>query len=114
MRSISCIFCFSGMLIFFIIFGSSEDGLDSMRSVFLIDLEFYSEEYFFSRSWYGILRDEIDFVFEDYEIILLDLIIRVRVFSVVDDEVEEFFGMDLDYVEVNFEWGFIYEYRFDY
>lgn len=114
MRSISCISCPSGMLTLPTIPGSSEDGLDSMRSASLTDPESHSEEHPLSRSWHGTPRDEIDLVLEDYEIIPLDSITRVRVPSVVDDEVEEFFGMDLDYVEVNPEWGFTHEHRFDY
>ncbi|XP_068670371.1 sorting nexin-10-like isoform X2 [Montipora foliosa] len=114
MRSISCIACPSGMLTLPTIPGSSEDGLDSMRSESLTDPESHSEEHPLSRSWHGTPRDEIDLVLEDYEIIPLDSITRVQVPSVVDDEVEELFGMDLDYVEVNPEWGFTHDHRFDY
>lgn len=73
-RSISCIVYFSGLLIFFIIFGSSEDGIESMGSILVVEVELQIEEYFLSRSWYGIFRDEIDFVLEDYEIILFNFV----------------------------------------
>lgn len=67
-----------------------------------------------SRSWCGILRDEIDFVLEDYEIILLEFIIKM-VGNDDGDSLSEFYDLDLDYVDV-VKFGLEYgrERRFDY
>lgn len=45
-----------------------------MGSILVVEVELQIEEYFLSRSWYGIFRDEIDFVLEDYEIILFNFV----------------------------------------
>ena len=72
-----------------------------------------SEEHPLSRSWHGTTRDEIDLVLEDYEVIPLDSVTQAGVGSVVDDD-EEFYNMDLDYMDVNPELGFGNEHRFNY
>lgn len=109
-RSISCVTYPSGLLTLPTIPGSSEDGLDSMGSASVTE---NSEEHPLSRSWHGTTRDEIDLVLEDYEVIPLDSVSQVGISSVVDDD-EEFYNMDLDYMDVNPELGCGNEHRFDY
>lgn len=113
-RSISCTAHPSGLLTLPTIPGSSEDGLDSMGSTSATEPESQIEEHPLSRSWHGTPSDEIDLVLEDYEIIPLDSITQV---TADDDDLEEFYDMDLDYVDVpdmnpHSEYG--REHRFDY
>ncbi|XP_078377973.1 uncharacterized protein LOC144661139 isoform X2 [Oculina patagonica] len=112
-RSISCTAYPSGLLTLPTIPGSSEDGLESMGSTSATDPEPQVEEHPLSRSWHGTPRDEIDLVLEDYEIIPFDSIGQV---GVNIDDSEEFFDMDLDYVDIinpDME-SAAREHRFDY
>ena len=109
-RSISCVAYPSGLLTLPTIPGSSEDGLDSIESASNTEPEFH-EEHPLSHSWHGTVRDEIDFVLEEYEIIPLDSIAQV---GTDNNDNEEFFDMDSDYVDVNSELRRGNEHRFDY
>lgn len=112
-RTISCVAYPSGLLTLPTIPGSSEDGLDSMGSASITEPESHSEDHPLCHSWHGTTRDEIDLVLEDYEVIPLDSITQVGVGNNdIDDE--DFFDMDLDYVDVNPELGCGNEHRFDY
>lgn len=109
-RSISCVAYPSGLLTLPTIPGSSEDGLDSIESASNTEPELH-EEHPLSHSWHGTVRDEIDFVLEEYEIIPLDSIAQV---GTDNNDNEEFFDMDSDYVDVNSELRRGNEHRFDY
>lgn len=111
-RSISCTAYPSGLLTLPTIPGSSEDGLESLGSTSATEPESQiSEEHPLSRSWHGTPGDEIDLVLEDYEIIPFDSTAQAGVGL---DDSDEFFDMDLDYVDVSPDLETGREHRFDY
>lgn len=114
-RSISCTAYPSGLLTLPTIPGSSEDGLDSIGSASVTEPEAQTEEHPLSRSWHGTPGDEIDFVLQDYEVIPLESITQMAAVDADDDNLSEFYDLDLDYVDVvnpDAEYG--REHRFDY